>query len=341
MDFRSDSPWEKPEDIINPLKEKIKSRFSKGSRFPFVLGIIFMLLIITWPHRTVIWPLYTIQTNEVGVVLRFGKLVRTTDPGLHFKLPLGIERVIPVKVEYNYQEEFGFRTKAPGVRTVYSQKSYDEESLMLTGDLNVMNIEWIIQFKVKDPFNVLFKVRNVNKTLRDISESVMRKAVGDYTFNEVLAKRLEISAKVQGDMQKVLDSYDAGVNIVTVKLQDVNPPQAVKPAFNEVNQAKQEKKKMKNEADEVYYRIIPQAKGEALKMVKEAEGYATAKVNRAEGDAKRFLLLREAYARAKEVTQRRLYLENMRDILKGAGKKYIIDPDQKGIIPLLRLENEQ
>lgn len=342
MSFNSENPWggKDPEEIINSLKEKFNFKLPKNKFVPILIALAFLLL-FSWPYRTALWPFYTIETDEVGIVLRFGKFIEATEPGLHFKLPLGIEKVIPVKVERNYQEEFGFRTKSAGVRTTYSQKSYDNESMMLTGDLNVMDIEWIVQFKIRDPFSTLFKVRDVTKTLRDVSESIMREVVGDYSFNEVLRNRLEIGDKVRGKMQTILDEYTTGLQIITVKLQDVNPPQTVKPAFNEVNQAKQEKKKMKNQADEVYYRKIPEAKGTALKMVQEAEGYAQERVNVALGDAKRFTLLWEAYSKSKNVTRRRIYLEYMDDVFRKTGKKYILDPDQKGIIPLLRLGNEK
>ena len=331
MDFEPKDP----DEILRNLKEKFNTYKPKGSRLFLIVGVFLALLLAKGIF-------YTIQPNEVGVILRLGKFVQTTKPGLHFKIPLGIDKVIPVKVEYVYKDEFGFRTKSAGIKTVYSQKSYDDESLMLTGDLNVLNLEWIVQFKIKDPYKTLFNVRNISKTLRDISESVMRKIVGDYTFNEVLTtKRIEVNIKAQEDMQKILDSYETGLQIITVKLQDVNPPNPVKPAFNEVNEAKQEKEKLINEAWRVYNQKIPQAKGEALKMVKEAEGYSLEKVNRAKGDAKRFLLFRREYAQAKEVTRRRLYLEHMEEILIKAGRKYILDPEEKGILPLLKLENEQ
>lgn len=330
MDFENQNP----DEILQNLKAKFSAYKPKGSRLFLILGVFVVLSLAKGVF-------YTIQPNEVGVVLRFGKFVRTTQPGLHFKIPLGVEKVTPVKVEYVYKDEFGFRTKSAGIKTVYSQKSYSDESLMLTGDLNVLNLEWIVQFKIKDPYKTLFNIRNIIKTLRDISESVMRKIVGDYTFNEVLTtKRIEINIKAQEDMQKILDTYETGLQIITVKLQDVNPPDPVKPAFNEVNEAKQEKEKLINEAWRVYNQKIPQAKGEALKMVKEAEGYSLEKVNIAKGDAKRFLFLYKEYAQAKEVTKRRLYLENMEKILSKAGKKYILDPEEKGILPLLKLENE-
>ncbi len=320
------------DEIIYPSGKRFKMKL------PFVFGFILILLIVI----IFLTSFYTIGTNEVGVALRWGKFIGTTLPGLHFKLPLGIDKVIPVKVKYIYKEEFGFHTKRPGIRTEYEEKRYENESLMLTGDLNVLDVEWIVQFRIKDPYKILFSLRNVRKAIRDASESVMRKIVGDYTFEEVLTtKRLEVNNKAQEELEKVLDSYQAGVEIITVKLQDVNPPDPVKPAFNEVNEAKQEKEKMINEAWRVYNRKIPQAKGEAQKIIKEAEGYAQEVINKAQGDAARFLSLYSSYKKAKSLTLKRLYLEYMQDILKKAGRKYIIDEKEKSILPLLRLENEK
>ncbi len=320
-----------PDEIIYPNRERI--RLPKTNFFIFVITIVLFLAILKSSF-------YTIQPNEVGVVLRLGRYIGKTPPGLHFKLPLGIDKVFPVKVEYIYKEEFGFRTRKPGVRTSYVNRNYEEESLMLTGDLNVLDLEWVVQFKIKDPYAVLFNIRDVRKTLRDLSESVMRKIVGDYTFEEVLTtKRLEVNNKVQKELQEALDFYNTGIQIITVKLQDVNPPDPVKPAFNEVNEAKQEREKLINQAWEVYNKKIPQAKGEAIKIIREAEGYAQEVINRAEGEAKRFLLLWEAYKQEKEITYRRIYLDYMKDILNKAGKKYIIDAQEKSILPLIRLGN--
>jgi len=330
MDFEGKTP----DEILRSLKEKFNFRKPQGKGLFLIIGIFLVIILLKGAF-------YTIQPSEVGVILRFGKFIKTTVPGLHFKLPLGIEKAIPVPVEKIYTSEFGFRTQSAGVKTIYSQKSYDDESLMLSGDLNVLDLEWVVQFKINDPFMALFNVRNVEKTIRDVSEAVLRRIVGDYSFNEVLTTmRVEINNKVQEEMQEILNSYKIGIQIVKVKLQDVNPPKPVKPAFNEVNQAKQEREKLKNQAWEIYNQKIPQAKGEALKRVKEAEGYGLEKINRAKGDAQRFLLLYEEYARAKEVTSRRLYLEQMENILINAGKKYIVDPKEKGILPLLKLGNE-
>jgi len=325
-----------PDEVIPQGEGNFEFKFPKFLSPSLIIGAIFVLIVLTGMF-------YTIQPDEVGVVLRFGKFIKNTNPGLHVKIPLGIEKVIPMKVEYIYKKEFGFRTRKAGVRTIYDERtSYDDESLMLTGDLNVLDIQWIVQYKIKDPFKVLFNIRDIDKTLRDISESVMRKIVGDYTFNEVLTtRRIEVNTEAQTELQKILDSYGTGIQVITVKLQDVNPPDPVKPAFNEVNEAKQEREKLINQAWEVYNKEIPQAKGEALKIVKEAEGYALEKINKAQGDAARFLLLRKEYSKAKEVTRKRLYLEHMEEILKKAGKKYVIDDEEKGILPLLRLNNEK
>ncbi|MBD3246845.1 MAG: FtsH protease activity modulator HflK [Candidatus Omnitrophica bacterium] len=338
-----------PEEIAHNLREKFrggKSPLSSGIRYALILAVIIAAFT----------SFYTIDTNEVGVVLRLGKFARITQPGLHLKLPYGLEQVYPVRIAYNYKEEFGYRTATPGVRTTYRKQGYNDESLMLTGDLNVLDVEWIVQFNIKNPYHLLFKIHdtdrifgdpseNVRKTLRDLSESVMRKVVGNYTLDEVLYKSndpsIAISDKVHSQLQDILDSYEAGVDVVTVKLQDVTPPDPVKPAFHEVNEARQEKEQMINQAWKVYNQKIPEVKGKALKIVERAEGYALERVNRAKGEAKRFLLLREAYAKAEKVTRRRLYLENMKEILQKAGKKYIVDPEQKGILPLLKLGNEQ
>ncbi|MFH1768404.1 MAG: FtsH protease activity modulator HflK [Candidatus Omnitrophota bacterium] len=332
MAFRSINP----DEIFHPRGGgNYKVNFPKPASLITIIAIICIVGVIT----TIF---YTIQPNEVGVVLRFGKFIGTTPPGLHFRIPFGIERIYPVRVEFVYKEEFGFRTKTPGIRTTYDKRSYADESLMLTGDLNVMDVEWIVQYRIKDPFALLFNIRNIRATLRDISESVMRKIVGDFSFNEVLTtKRVEINNLAQVELQTILDTYGTGIEIITVKLQDVNPPDPVQSAFNEVNEAKQEKEKLINQAREIYNQKIPQAQGQALKIISEAEGYGLEKINTAEGDAKRFLLLLDAYNKAKDITRKRLYLENMNEILTKAGRKYIVDEQQTGILPLLQLENKK
>ena len=285
---------------------------------------------------------YTVGADEVGVIQRFGKYTRTTDPGLHFKMPFSVETVKKVKVQRVFKEEFGFRTVQAGVRTEYSGKDYAGESLMLTGDLNSAVVDWIVQFRIKDPVKYLFHVRNVVETLRDASESVMREVVGDHSVDEVIVlSRQDIEALAQESTQNLLDEFDTGIDIVTIKLQDVNPPQSVQPAFNEVNEARQEKERIINEALEAYNKVVPQAKGQAEQTILQAEGYATNRVNRAKGDAENFLAVWQEYNKAEDVTRRRLYLETLLDILPKLEKIYMMDEQQQGLIPLLQFQTKE
>lgn len=281
---------------------------------------------------------YSVKADEVGVILRFGRYIRITQPGLHLKLPFSIEKLYRVRIKHIFKEEFGFRTIRPGIRTEYAQAALLDESLMLTGDLNTAVVEWIVQYRVKNPVDYLFKVRNIGETIRNASEFAMREIVGDRSVTEVLTiGRIEIGTEVEKTMQQVLDSYQSGIHIVTAKLQDVNPPDPVKPAFNEVNEAKQEREKLINEAWQEYNRVIPQATGEAERTIRKAEGYALNRVNRANGDAQKFISIWQEYSKAKDVTRRRLYLEMMQDILPKIEKKYIIDSSQQGMLPFLDL----
>jgi membrane protease subunit HflK len=282
---------------------------------------------------------YMVNTDSRGVVLRFGKYNRTTDPGLHFKWPFNIETVLTPQVERDFKAEFGFSTLKAGVKSTYGKKSLNE-SLMLCGDLNIAEVEWIVRFKISDAKSYLFNVRNVKplKVLRDVSESVMRGLVGDSSIDEVLsARRNEINYLAQQKMQEILDTYRCGLQIAEVKLQDVTPPEPVKPAFNEVNAAQQDREKLKNKAEEEYNRIIPRASGQQLQMIQQAEGYAIDRTNTAEGDAKRFKQIWAEYDLSKDVTRRRLYLESMSRILPKIEKKYIVDDQIKGLLPLMNL----
>ncbi|MFV1951986.1 MAG: FtsH protease activity modulator HflK [Nitrospinota bacterium] len=310
----------------------------KGNK-GLVIGLIGVLVLFSILSSA----FYSIDTEEVGVIQRFGKYVKTTQPGLHMKLPLGIERLTRVKgFQYIFTEEFGFRTVTPGVRSRFAQQGFISESLMLTGDLNSSVVEWAVQYKIKNPENYLFNVRDVTGTIRDISEAVMREVVGDRSVDEVLTiGRREIGTEVEKKMQEILDSYNTGINVDIVKLQGVNPPDPVKPSFNEVNEAKQEKEKMINQAWETYNKAIPEAKGEAERTIRKAEGYALDRINRAKGEANSFISVWEAYKKSKDVTKKRLYLETMREILPGLNRKYIIDSDQKGLLQLLNLSGEE
>ena len=282
---------------------------------------------------------YQVQPEEVGVVTRFGRFVRITEPGLRFKLPLA-ETVTKVPVERQLKQEFGFRTLEPAARTRYSQERFADESVMLTGDLNVAVVEWIVQFRVADPYLYLFKVRNIVETFRDMNEAVMRAVVGDRTVTEVLTVgRQEIETTVQEKLQEMCKAYETGITIDQVVLQDVNPPDPVKPSWDAVNQAQQQRDRLINEARGEYNKVVPRAKGEAQQAILQAEGYALERVNRGKGDANRFNALYSEYRRAPEVTRRRLYLETIESVLPRVGGKVFIDKDAEGIIPLLSLES--
>ncbi len=284
--------------------------------------------------------LYQVQPEEVGVVLRFGRYVRATDPGLRAKIPFA-ETVLKVPVQRQLKQEFGFRTMEPGIRTQYAAFDRDatEESMMLTGDLNVAVVEWIVQYRVADPYLYLFKVRNLEGTFRAMNEAIMREVVGDRTVTEVLTVgRQEIESWVEGRLQDLANQYEMGITIDQVVLQDVNPPDPVKPSWDEVNQAQQQRDRMINEARAEYNRVIPRARGEAQQTVLQAEGYSLDRVNRAEGEATRFEAVQAAYRLAPEVTRRRLYLETMQRILPRVGRKLYVDEDATGVLPLLSLD---
>lgn len=279
--------------------------------------------------------IYSIGPDEVGVRQRFGKYIGLSSSGLHAKIPFGVDRVTPIKVEKVFKEEFGFRTLEAGVKSIYGKVEL-EQSLMLTGDLNILDVRWVVQFKIKDPLKLLFATRNPLVNIRDISEVVLRRLIGDFSVDEVLTiKREEIDYLAQQEIQKILDSYEVGIQVVTVKLMDVNPAEKVKPAFNEVNEAKQEKEKMINQAWEKYNKAIPRARGEAEKTIHEAQGYAKDKINRAKGESERFLAVLTEYKKAPDITKKRLYLETMMEVLPKAKEKYIIDATQTSILPLL------
>ena len=297
-----------------------------------ILGLILLACLAT--------SYYTVEADEIAVVLMFGKSVRQAEPGLHFKLPLGIERAINVPVRKVFKEEFGFRTLKAGVRTQYDTRDYSDESLLLTGDLNIADVEWVVQYKIKDPKSFLFFVRNPQRALRDLSESVMSRVIGDRTVTEVLTVgRIEIAAEAEENLQELLDLYQTGLDVTSVTLQDVNPPEQVKAAFNAVNEAKQEKDRLINEAWRDYNQSVPKSKGLASQKISEAQGYALKRVNEAQGDADRFKAIRTEYQKAKEVTRRRLYLEAMREVLPQLKEIYIIDAEANMPIPLLQLKD--
>jgi membrane protease subunit HflK len=298
-----------------------------------IIGIILIIFLVS--------SVFTVNPEEIGVIQRFGKYTRVVSPGLNFKLPFGIETVKKVPVERQLKEEFGFRTKTAGVRTEYAGRTFQKESLMLTGDLNAGEVEWIVQFRISDPYKFLFKVRNAISTFRDMNEALMREVVGDRSVSEVLTiGRVEIANTVTTKLQELCDQYETGIKVDQVVLQDVNPPDPVKPAFNEVNEAQQEREKLINQARSEYNKVIPKARGDALRIIEEARGYAVERVNQSRGEATRFNAVFKEYIKAPEVTRQRIYLETMNDVLPRVGRKLITDKEATGILPLFQFSEE-
>ncbi|MEA2103007.1 MAG: FtsH protease activity modulator HflK [Thermodesulfobacteriota bacterium] len=323
------------EDIIR----KAAGRFSGGGSGRNYMWAVIIIALIAIGIAT---SAYTIPAGHRGVLVRFGRYVDTLSPGLHFKIPFGVDHVYKVYTEKIDTETFGFTNVSPGVRSRFDRSDYGKkESLMLTGDLNVVDMEWIVQYRKQDPREYLFQVNDPIQTLKDVSESVIRRIVGDCTFDYVLQNRNEISSLFEEQLQAILNEYKSGINIVNIRLQNVVPPDAVKGAFNEVNEAQQEKERLINEAQENYNREIPKAKGNALGLVNQAQGYAMERVNYAKGDVARFSDVLMAYKGSKEVTMKRMYFEACEKIIPTARKVFILDSDHKGVLPLLQLDDIQ
>ena len=326
----ADSPFED----IKRLNLPNLPRMPRGG----AMAVVTLLVVVVAGLST----LYQVQPEEVGVVLRFGRYIGTTEPGLRVKLPF-VDEVRKVPVQRQLKQEFGFQTTEAGVRTVYAPTSQDleAETIMLTGDLNVAVVEWIVQYRVSDPYEYLFKVRNLDATFHAMNEAVMREVVGDRTVTEVLTVgRQGIEVEVEAQLQELANQYEMGITIDQVVLQDVNPPTPVRPSWDEVSQAQQQRDRLINEARGEYNRVIPRARGEAQQTVLQAEGYALDRVNRAQGNAVRFTAVYDEYRRAPDVTRRRLYLETMQRILPRVGRKLIVDEDTTGVLPLLSLDGQ-
>lgn len=303
-----------------------------------LLGNIKIIALVIVAAVLLFSSFYTVDPEEVGVVQRFGEYSRTAESGLNFKAPF-IETVRIVPVERQLKQEFGYRTVSSGVQSQYQKAGYEDESLMLTGDLNLADVEWVVQYRIADPYMYLFKVRNPDKTLRDMSEAAMRQVVGNRTVNEVLTiGRASVAARVQEILQELNVDYETGVRIEQVVLQDINPPNPVKPSFNAVNEAQQQRETLINQAESDYNRVIPRARGEALQSIQQAEGYATNRTNTAEGEVAAFVELHREYVRAPQVTKRRIYYETMQELLPKLGNKVITDQDGSGVLPLLQMQ---
>ncbi len=358
-------PWGKknkpqtPEEIVAQLINKLQDFFSDKKKpppppgdnqgttsppsSPFAnLGKLLAVILILVVLQGVYSSFFKIAPSEVGVVLRLGKYSRTTPPGLHFKIPY-IDRLYKVDVENIRKEEFGFRNRTSGQQTSFNNQDFNTESLMLTADKNVISVAWIVQYRVADPYAFLFKVADVRQAIRDNSESVTRRVVGNMDFDYVLSNRDLLAASVKKELQEQLDKLFpkgvSGVNIGTVQFQDINPPDQVKPAFNEVNEADQDMKRLVNEAQETYNRVIPKASGDAKKIIEEAYGYQAERVNNAKGETQRFKDILKEYKNAPDVTRTRMYLETMKDILPSVESVYVIDKDQQAPLPLLNISS--
>ena len=307
------------EDLIknSPLKNL------RGYAGIFILGLL------------LISSIYTVQANENAVVSRFGKYADTKGPGLQFKFPF-IDTVEKVKVDYQYKQEFGFRTLRPGIKTQYATRGYENESWMLTGDLKIAEVKWVVQYKIKDAKDYLFNVKNVENTIFDVSEAAVRLMIGDRSFTEVLqAERESVALEARKYMQQLLDEYKSGVSIQLVQLQGVVPPEPVADSFNEVNRAKQEQETLINEAKQAYNKTIFLVEGQAEKIITEANGYAIERTNEAKGDVALFESILSEYNKAPQITKDRLYIEMMETVLSNNKNKIIVDKDIENLVPFL------
>jgi membrane protease subunit HflK len=310
--------------------QKMLALFKKHFK-QVVLGLLAVIALLS--------SVRTVGPEQEGIVLFLGKFNRTVKPGLNFIVPFGLERMYKIPVQRQLKQEFGFRTVESGTRSSYAKDAYRDESLMLTGDLNLADVEWVVQYRIVNSYNYLFRVREAEDALHDMAEAAMRKIVGDRTVNEVLTVgRQEVATSVEVLLQRMCDEYENGIRIDQVVLQDVNPPDPVKPSFNAVNEAQQERETLINRAESEYNRVIPRARGEAEETIQLAEAYALNRVNRATGEADRFNSLYTEYIKAPDVTRKRIYYETMERILPRLGNKVIVDEKGNNVLPLLNLD---
>ncbi len=337
-----DRPGAELEALIKQGKARIKNSIPGGGG-PIAFVILGLVLLGAWTAY------YTVPSDSVAVIQRFGKYLKEVPPGLHFKLPLGIDAATVVPVKRQLKQEFGFTT--PGATDPYQGPRFDGsrraresqlETEMVTGDLNAALVEWVVQYRISDPKAFLFEVREPRETLRYVSESVMREVVGDRTVDEVITiGRQEIESEALTKMAELSSKYSMGISIDQVQLKNINPPKPVQASFNEVNQAQQEKEKLINEARRDYNKVIPLAQGEKDQRIREADGYRLKRINEAEGDAARFNALLTEYKKAPEVTRRRIYIETLQKVMPGIESKIVVDEQGQGILPLLNLDSKK
>ena len=305
------------------------------------IGIVLSLLIVFVVALLALTSYYTVAADSQGVVLRFGKYLKTVEPGLHFKAPFGIDTVAILPTRRQLKLEFGFTT--PGYLTNPIQPSQDpmEEKSMVTGDLNAALVEWVVQYRIDDPSRYLFEVRNPGETLRDVSEAAMREVIGDRTVDEVITiGRQDIEIEALARMQELSKRYHLGIRVDQVQLKNVNPPAQVQASFNEVNKAQQDRENAINIANGEYNKVVPKAKGQADETIRAAEGYRFKRVNEAEGDVAAFTAVLQQYIKAPDITRTRLYLETMEDVLPETGPKIIVDDSLRQLLPVLPLSNK-
>ena len=324
------------EDLIRQGQDQLRQILSGGGlREKIIIACLILAGLVAWT------AFYTVPSDSVAIVQRFGKYLKEVPPGLNFKLPLGVDLATIVPVKRQLKQEFGFTT--PGATDPYqSPRDGEKETQMVTGDLNAALVEWVVQYRVSDPTKFLFKVREPSETLRYVSESVMREVVGDRTVDEVITiGRQEIESEALTKMQALSTKYEMGISIDQVQLKNINPPQPVQQSFNEVNQAQQEKEKLINEARRDYNKVIPLAEGEKDQRIREADGYSLKRINEAEGDIARFNALLREYIKAPEVTRRRIYIETLQEVMPNIRSKIIVDEKTRSILPLLNLDSQK
>jgi len=304
-------------------------------RGPIKIGAIILIAVAVAVITLFSTSFFVVDQTEQAVVLTLGKFTAIAEPGLHFKWPLGLQRNYNIKTKVVQTEQFGFRTAQAGIQTRYEQQSYPEESTMLTGDLNIVDVEWIIQYRINDPKAWLFNLEDKQKTIRDISQSVINMLVGDMTILDVMgSQRVAIEQAGIGLMNSTLKSYGLGIEIIAVKLQNIVPPAGVQAAFEDVNKAIQDMNRLISEGKEAYNKEIPKARGQADQIVQIAKGYAAERVNKANGDVARFKAVYEEYRKAPEVTRDRLYYEMMEAVFADEQNVELIDSELSNFLPI-------
>lgn len=323
------------------MPEHRPAEFNINVNIRSAIGIVLFLVIVLVAAVLALTSYYTVAADSEGVVLRFGKYLKTVEPGLHFKLPFGVDTVTVIPTRRQLKLEFGFTTPGYLTNPIQPSQNPNEEKSMVTGDLNAALVEWVVQYRIDDPSQYLFEVRNPGETLRDVSEAAMREVIGDRTVDEVITiGRQDIEIEALARMQELAKRYHLGIRVDQVQLKNVNPPSQVQASFNEVNKAQQDRENAINIANGEYNKVVPKAKGQADETIRAAEGYRFKRVNEAEGDVAAFSAVLEQYIKAPDVTRTRLYLETMGDVLPDTGPKIIVDDSLRQLLPILPLSNK-